>query len=329
MQGDHLLNPFPMVNMAGIGGMLVPWLLTGGKLVMHHPLNLPAFLQQIAVEQVHYTVAPPALLTLLLKNEALLSQADFSSIRTIGSGSAPLSPWMVREWQDRFGITVTNFFGSNEGATFVSGPDAIPDPEQRAAFFPRFGVTGFDWPDRVAQMMESRLVDPATGEVIEAVGVPGEMHIRGAAVFSGYYQDPARTAAAFDQDGFYRTGDLFEIAADDEGPRFYRFVGRAGDVINRGGMKIVAEELELLLAGHPDLAETAVIGYPDEVLSEKVAVVVAPRPEAEPTLKEVRRFLAEQGVATFKLPERILLVPALPRNPVGKVDRKALREQLA
>ena len=97
--GDAVLNPFPLVNMSGIGGMLVPWLLTRGKLVMHHPLDLPVFLAQMGGEAIAYTVAPPVLLNLLLLRPGLLENADLSHARCIGSGSAPLSPWMVTTWQ--------------------------------------------------------------------------------------------------------------------------------------------------------------------------------------------------------------------------------------
>ncbi|HEY2592577.1 MAG TPA: class I adenylate-forming enzyme family protein, partial [Chloroflexota bacterium] len=87
---DVLLNPFPMVNMAGINGMFLPWLRVGGLLVQHHPFDLPTFLRQIGEYRATYTVAPPALLTALLHNDALLAQADISSLRVLGSGSAPL-----------------------------------------------------------------------------------------------------------------------------------------------------------------------------------------------------------------------------------------------
>ncbi|MFI6512598.1 AMP-binding protein [Streptosporangium sp. NPDC050855] len=134
--GDVLLDPFPMVNMAGIGGMFLPWLRTGGLLIQHHPFDLATFLRQIAGERVTYTLAPPALLTLLLHDAELLAAADLSSLRLVGSGSAPLSPAMVRGWQDDHGIGIVNFFGSNEGIALLSAPDDVPDPEQRARLPP-------------------------------------------------------------------------------------------------------------------------------------------------------------------------------------------------
>ncbi len=134
---DVLLNPFPMINMAGINGMLLPWLVMGGAtLVQHHPFDAPTFFRQIAVERVTYTIAPPALMWMLLNNEDLLAKIDLSSLTRIGSGSAPLQPAMVRGWQKRFGLSVINFFGSNEGVSLLSSPEDFPDPDIRAQFFP-------------------------------------------------------------------------------------------------------------------------------------------------------------------------------------------------
>ena len=130
--GDTLLNPFPLINIAAIGGMVMPWLVCQGRLVQHHPFDLAVFLSQMQDEAVAYTVAPPAVLNMLLQNEALLSATDLSSLKCLGSGSAPLAPWMVKGWQDRYGVTVMNVFGSNEGASLFSTGEAIPDPEQRA-----------------------------------------------------------------------------------------------------------------------------------------------------------------------------------------------------
>lgn len=326
--GARMLNPFPLVNMAGIGGMIVPWLILGGVLINHHPLDLPIFLGQIQAEKPIYTVAPPALLSMLLMNEALLSRFDISSLRAIGSGSAPLPPAMVRSWSDR-GIPVTNLFGSNEGVCLVSGIKDFPEPEKRAEFFPRFGAEGFVWKARVAREQWTKLVDLDSGNTIDSPGRPGELRIKGSMVFAGYWNNPEANAQAFDADGYFRTGDLFEIAEDDAGSaRYYRFVGRAKDLIIRGGMNIAPEEIEGLIASHPMVAEIAVIGYPDLVMGEKVRAVVTPRGDSKPTLEDIVSFLDARKVAKFKLPERLDIVAALPRNAVGKVLKYRLREEL-
>jgi acyl-CoA synthetase (AMP-forming)/AMP-acid ligase II len=318
--GDRLLNPFPLVNMAAIGGCLTSWLHAAGTLLLHHPFELPVYLRQIAAERPEYAIAPPAILMLLLQNEALLSGVDLTCLRCIGSGSAPLPPAMIRGYRERYGIEIVNMFGSNEGMSLCSGPAETPDPERRARYFPRFGRREIAWPQRIARLIETRLIDPDTGVEITAEGVPGEMQVRGPTVFDGYFESPDLNAAAFTADGWFRTGDMFEIAEPGD-PRFYRFVGRLKQLIVRGGMKISPDELDAVLAEHPAIAEAAAVGVPDEVLGERVCAVVVLRPGQSLALEELQRHFEARGLARFKWPERLRLVGQLPRNPVGKVIR--------
>lgn len=322
--GDVMLNPFPLVNMAAIGGCFLSWLLARGTLVLHHPLDLAVYLRQIATERPQYAIAPPAVLNMLLKNEPLLASLDLSSLRCIGSGSAPLDPSMIRGYGDRFGIEIVNIFGSNEGMSLFSGAKEAPDPELRARLFPRFGRPELDWPQRSASMIETRIVDPTTGAEIGEPGVPGEMQIRGPTVFDGYFAAPERTREAFTADGWFRTGDLFEIAADERGPRYYRCVGRLKQLIIRGGVKISPEELDEVLSRHPDVLEGAVAPYRDEIMGERIAAVVVPRPGAAPTLDALQQHFEAAGLAVFKRPERLCIAAQLPRNPLGKLLRAEL-----
>lgn len=325
----NLLNPFPMINMSGIGGMLVPWLLTGGKLVMHQPLNLPVFLQQIGQEQINYTVAPPVLMNLLLMKPALLANADLSSIKNIGSGSSPLAPSMVSQWKEKHGIDVLNFFGSNEGTSFVGAPVDIPDPAERARLFPRYGVPGYSWNLRYAAGIFTKLVDPLTKAVITEPGIPGEMAIKSPAVFNGYYDRPDMTAKVFDNEGYFYTGDLFAIDGEGGELNRYRFVGRLKDIIIRAGMKIAPEELENLLAEFPKVAEVAVLGVPDRRIGEEqVFIVAVAKPEENPTLSEIVDFLKTKDIAAYKMPKKLVTVTALPRNPVGKILKRVLKEKI-
>lgn len=328
-QEDILLNTFPMVNMAGIGGMFVPWLLSGSKLIMHHPFDLPTFLKQIAIDQVTYTLAPPALLNMMLNNEAILKQANFSSLRAIGSGSTPLSPMMVKGWKEQHNIDIFNYFGSNEGATFMSGPKDIPNLEQRATFFPRFGVEGYEWSTRIANRFQSRIVNVDTGEVITTSGHPGEMRIKGASVFPGYWKNDDNTNKVFDKDGFFCTGDMFEVAEVNGEPKYYRFVGRSKDIIIRGGINIAPEEIEYLMQSHPKIAEVSVVGYPDKIVGERACACIVLSNSSDPImLEEIILYFKENGYATYKTPEHILILDSLPRNPVGKVMKNNLREQV-
>jgi acyl-CoA synthetase (AMP-forming)/AMP-acid ligase II len=327
--GDVLLNPFPFVNMAAISGFLFVWLFARGSLVLHHPFDLQLMLKQLVDEKVTYTIAPPAVLNMLIGRKELLAAHDLSRLRTICSGSAPLSPWMVKGFKDTLGIDIINTFGSNEGIALVSSAKDVPDAEHRALFFPRFGVAGLRWSNRIAERTETKLVDLATGEVVRETGRPGELCIRGPNVFDGYLNSPEDNAAAFDAEGFFRTGDMLEIVGEGEPARFYRFVGRCKDIINRGGMKISPEELDNLLVSHPKIKEAAVFGEPDRILGERVCIAAASKPGQNLSLADVTELLKEKDVAIFKWPERLVLVDALPRNPLGKVLRGELKRLYA
>ena len=322
----RLLNPFPFVNMAGLSTAFAGWLVLGGTVVQHHPFSLPIFLQQLRDERIDYTVSPPAVLNMLLQNDALLAGIDFKRLSRIGSGAAPLSEWMVRGFAEKHGVQIVNYFGSNEGAA-LSGSDVdILDPALRAQFFPRAGVDGFEWSVSTTRKIRTRLVDADTGDDITVAGQPGELRFSGPTVFSGYFRAPELSQRAFDEQGFYKTGDLFEIAGDRL--QYYRYVGRSKDLVIRGGMNISSEEIEGLLAACPGVREVAVVGVPDPILGEKLCACVAAMEGHQISLETLTEFLRnEQRIAAYKLPEYLLPLAALPRNPVGKILKRSLREQ--
>ena len=321
--GARLLNPFPMVNMAGISTAFVGWLLLGGVLIQHQPFDLPILLKQMREERIDYTVAPPAVLNLLLQNEALLEGIDFKRLKSIGSGSAPLSEWMVRTFHEKHGVQIVNYFGSNEGASFASALKDLPVAAERATLFPRL-AEGFRWNAVLHDRIFTRLVDPDTEQEITEAGKPGELRVKGATIFSGYWRAPEINARAFDADGWFRTGDLFELAGDRL--QYLKFVGRLKDIVIRGGMNISSEEIENHLVAHPSIAEAAVVGAPDRNLGERLAAFVVFRPDQTATMEEINRFLtAERQVAVYKQIERLETLDALPRNPVGKVLKRDLR----
>lgn len=324
----RLLNPFPFVNMAGISTAFATWLVLGATVVQHHPFDLPVFLGQLRDERIDYTVAPPALLNMLLQNDALLEGIDFRRLARIGSGSAPLSEWMVRGFAERHGVQIVNYFGSNEGAALAGNDIDIPDPALRARVFPRADAPGRRWSVSTTRKVRTRLVDLSTGRDIAEAGIPGELRFSGPTIFSGYFNAPEQSRRAFDEQGYYKSGDLFEIVGD--GLEFYRYVGRSKDLVIRGGVNISSEEIENLLLACPGVAEAAVVGVPDETLGERVCACVVAKPGESVSLEAINAYLREQRhIAVFKLPERLLLLEALPRNPVGKLLKRELREQAA
>ena len=322
----RLLNPFPLVNMAGLSTAFASWLVLGGTVVQHQPFSLPVFLQQLRDEKIDYTVAPPAILNMLLQNEALLEGIDFKRLCRIGSGSAPLSDWMVRGFEENHGVQIINYFGSNEGAALSGSHTDIPDPALRAHFFPRAGVMGYDWSISTTRKIKTRLVDVLTGQDITTPDTPGELRFSGPTIFSGYFNAPSLSERAFDAQGFYKTGDLFEIAG--EHLEYDRYVGRSKDLVIRGGVNISSEEIENLLLACPGVREVAVVGVPDEVLGEKVCACIVAVDGQAVSLRSLNAFLTDhKRIARYKLPEYFLALHALPRNPVGKILKRELREQ--
>ena len=323
--GDILLNPFPLVNMASIGGFLFNWLICQGKLVQHHPFDMQIFLDQMSTEKINYTIAAPAIMNMLLNNKELFENLDLSNLRSIGCGGAPLSEWMVETFQNKYNITIQNVFGSNEGMSLLSSRADVEDPKLRAVYFPRFGVKDYDWKNPVAKTIKTKLVNLETNKEIHDSGVPGELLISGATVFDGYWNSPDVNKEVFDQDGYFRTGDMFEISSAETDYKFYKYCGRCKDLIIRGGMNISPEELDYLLISHPSLADVSVTGYDDEILGERVGVVAVLNEGCGVTLEEIIDFLKDLGIAKYKLPENLKIIDELPRNPVGKVLRNELK----
>ena len=325
LPGERLLNPFPLVNMAAVGGFLFAATELGCALVLHHPLEPPLYLKQLQDEQINFTIAPPALLNQLAAKPELWNAFDFSALRAVGSGSAPLSPDMIETVENVYGKPIVNFYGSNEGIALFATPETAPTPELRATHFPRFGVLGMPFDGYAQRAVRSKVIDTDSGDDVELPGHAGELCFAGATVFDGYLGGD--NEEVFTDDGYFRTGDLVEICGDP--PNYYRIVGRCKDIINRGGMKISPSEIDTLLEGHPALAEAAVCAYPDPVLGEKICACVVPtNPDAAPSLADVCQHLLDRGIAKFKLPERLQVFDALPRNPMGKVVRTDLQAAL-
>ena len=321
---DVLLNLFPMVNAGGMAGMFMPWLILGARLVQHHPFDLDVFLRQIESERVTYTCAPPAVLDNLVANSEVMYRHDLTSLRAVGSGSAPMSGWMIEGWERGHGVEVLNLFGSNEGLCLFGDPDTIPDPSDRGRLFPRPGDPSFAWRTRIGRESQSRLVDLGDRQDIDEPNHPGELRVASPAIFAGYW---GGATSPFDEQGFYRTGDIFEVTG--EGNHLLVYVDRAKDLISRGGYKVSAVEIESLLVAHDKVAEVALVGMPDERLGERLcAFVVARDPASPPSLEDLIQLLRDREVAQFKWPERMVLLDALPRNPIGKILKRDLRQRL-
>lgn len=311
-----LLHPLPIMHNAGIAAALQPAHLVGGACVVA-PVGDPGpVLELIAKEQVGVLpVVPPAVAIRVLEHPQA-RHTDLSSLERFVIGGQRPSVDLIERLERELGIRALQMFGMAEGMFLYTPPDA---PEHA-----RLHTVGTP----ISPADEVRVLDVGSEDEVPD-GELGELACRGPYTIPGYFRADAHNAATFTSDGFYRTGDLGtrHVLA---GRAYYAIDGRIKDVINRGAEKIHAEEVEELLVRHPDVRDAALVAMPDPVLGERIcAYLVLADGAAAPTVAATAAFLLEQGLAKFKLPERIEVLPAFPLTNVGKVSKKDLRVDVA
>jgi salicylate---CoA ligase len=281
-------------------------LLAGGRVVLLPSPEPERAFATIAAERVTHTAVVPAVAGRWLEHAA--AHGAPSPLRVLQVGGARLADELARRVRPVLGAQLQQVFGMAEGLlnyTRLDDPDDVVCTTQGRPLSPDDEV---------------RLVDEADVDVPD--GEPGSLLTRGPYTPRGYYRAPEQNARAFTPEGWYRSGDICRRT-----PGGYLVVeGRDKDMINRGGEKISAEEVENLVYRLPAVSQVAAVAMPDPELGERVCVFVVPRTGESVTLDEVRD--AMQGVARFKLPERLELVGELPVTKVGKIDKKALRGRL-
>jgi 2,3-dihydroxybenzoate-AMP ligase len=310
--GDVLLDVLPIEHNLPLGCPgLQGFLLSGGTVVLGtstRPRDVFELIQRHRVSHVHLV---PALLIRWIDDPSI-TEYDLSSLRVLQSGGQRLQP-EVRARAERAlpGCFIQENFGMAEGLImFVQSSDP-PGVRRETCGRPAS-------PDD-----EVFLVDPE-GHVVPD-GEPGELIVRGPYTLRGYFRSPEHNARAFTPDGFYRSGDLLRKMPSGN----YVVEGRVKDLINRGGEKISAEEIENLILAHPAVLNVACVPYPDPVLGERMCACVVLRPGHALTLEDLVRFLRDFEIATFKLPERLEFFDTLPLSGFGKVSKKDLAAHLA
>ena len=224
------------------------------------------------------------------------------------SGSDRLPDDLFSGYQQTFNVTLLERYGMTETGMNLSNP---LHGERRV------GAVGLPLPGVTA-----RIADPATDAPLPD-GAVGEVQIKGAHVFKGYWRQPDKTAEAFTPDGWLRTGDMGARAPDG----YYTLKGRAKDLIITGGLNVYPPEVELALMEHPAVAACAVIGCPDADWGEQVVAAVIPAAGADADADAICAFCRER-LAAYKVPRRIVFVDAFPANALGKVQKAKLRESL-
>ena len=286
------------------------YFLHGGTMVLSTSTRSEDVFALIAGHRVTHIAVVPALLIRLI-NDPMVAKFDLSSLRVIQSGGQRLQPEVRRRTKELIpSVTVQENFGMAEGMLMFVRFD---DPEQV-----RMETVGRPLsPDD-----EVRLVDEDDNEV--AAGEVGELLARGPYTLRGYFGVPEYNARAFTSDGFYRSGDLMRRHPSGN----YMVEGRKKDLINRGGEKISAEEIENLILTHPAVQNVACVPMPDPVLGERMCAYVILRRGYSLGLPELVLFLMRQEIAKHKLPERLEIVEEFPLSPFGKVSKKDLTERI-
>ncbi|GAA2597751.1 (2,3-dihydroxybenzoyl)adenylate synthase [Dactylosporangium fulvum] len=282
----------------------------GGRVVLAAPDDARRTLSLIERERVtHCALTPAVLLQWLAAIEP--GRHNLTSLEVLQVGGARLDTTTARKAREQLRCQIQQVYGMSEGLlnfTRLDDPDVVVDETQ----------------GRPAAAGDEFLVVDEAGREVSA-GEIGELLTRGPSVLAGYYRDDEGNARSFTEDGYYRTGDLVRVHPSGN----LVVAGRLKDVINRGGEKIPADELEGVVLTHPGIGAAAAVAMPHPVYGEAVCLVVVNAREPAPTLLELRRFLEDSGLARYKLPERLILAEALPLVGVGKVNKVALRTEVA
>jgi len=283
----------------------------GGTVVLSPTTRPENVFPLIAEHRVTHIKVVPALLIRLI-NSPEVTRHDTSSLRYIQSGGQRLQPEVRLRTRELIPtVFVQENFGMSEGMLFFVRRG---DPEDV-----RLETVG----QPISPDDEVRLLDNDDNEV--AFGEVGELCARGPYTLRGYYGAAEHNKKAFTSDGFYRSGDLMRQHPSGS----YMVEGRKKDLINRGGEKISAEEIENLILQHPAVQNVACVAVPDPDLGERLCACVVPRKGARLTLPEIVAFLATREIAKFKLPERLEIMSEFPLSTFGKVSKKALVEAVA
>ncbi len=311
----------PLYHVAGIQAMMAA--IYGGRtLVMERQFEAKEWMELVEKEKVNRAMMVPTMLKQLMDHPEF-SKHDLSSLRVITYGAAPMPLEVIKRAVELFsGVSFINAFGQTETAstiTMLSPEDhnITGTEEEKVKKLKRLSSIGKPMSD-----VEMKIVDEA-GKTLPP-GEVGEIVARGPRVMSGYWKDKEKTDKTIDKDGWVHTGDMGYT--DEDG--YFFLAGRATDIIIRAGENISPEEIEAVLHSHPKVDEAAVIGVVDEEWGEVPMAVIVIKKGEKATPEELMEY-CRANLASFKRPRSVVFVNELPRNPMGKVLKRVLREQYA
>lgn len=297
----------------GATGYMFPVLapLCGGAAsVLLEEWSPAAAVELLETERATHCAAIPTQLVKMLQDPTI-GKRDFSAVKVVTSAGAPLTPDTAELTEAAFGAAVTTIYGSTDGGVITL--TRISDPLDK-----RRTTVG-----RPVPGAELTLRDPGGAAV--PLRTTGEVVWRTPTKSCGYLNDPERTDAMFEGDGWFLSGDLG--ALDEQG--YLSIVGRSKDLIIRGGQNISPLEVEQIIARHEAVSEVAVVGIPDPVFGERTCACVVLRPGARLVLEDIIEFMRAQEIAPFKIPEVIELFDELPRTGADKLSKVAMKSAIA
>ena len=309
----------PLYHVAGIQAMMAA--IYGGRtLVMERQFEAKEWMELVTKEKANRAMMVPTMLKQLMDNPDF-GKYDLSSLKVITYGAAPMPLEVIKKALDVFpGVSFINAFGQTESAstiTMLSPEDHIIEgtEEERERKLKRLSSIGKPMSD-----IEMKVVDEEGRELPQ--GEVGEIVARGPRVMTGYWRDEEKTKKAIDKDGWLHTSDMGYV--DEDG--YFYLAGRTTDMIKRGGEFISPEEVEAVLHSHPKIEDVAIIGVPDVEWGEQPRAIIVLKQGETATTEEIMEYCREK-IASFKRPRSVVFVDELPRNPMGKVLKRLLREK--
>lgn len=301
----RFLISVPLFHAGGLNGGAIPTLYAGGTLVLEPFFNPETTLDQVQKEKITFLGGVPLMFQMMLDLPAF-DRVDMSSVKTVMAGAMPVPVPLIKAFQEK-GLSFQQSYGLTEATSsvcYLRHEDALRKTGSAGKPFLHVDV---------------RIVKEDGGEI--EPGQTGEILVQGGNVMKGYWNRPEETSASL-LEGWLHTGDMATV--DEEGFIFIR--DRKKDLIISGGENIYPAEVEAALLEHPLVAEAGVIGVPDSKWGETVRAVIVPKEGKEPTLEDITGF-CDTRLAKYKHPKSVVLAGELPKNVLGKILYKVLRDQ--
>lgn len=311
-EADRIFACSPIGHAVGFTHTLRMAVTIGGSIVMFDKWDPARALEVIRAERCTFMACATPFLSDIVYHPSLRDTGSLSSVRLFLCGGATIPRRLMEDARKALPHTFTSPLW---GMTECGGVTTCPFDAPEEKLFMTDGLP--------CSSMELKVVDP-DGRALPP-GVEGELMVRGPMLTLGYFGQPDLTRAHFLADGFFRTGDQARL--DEDG--YVKITGRIKDLIIRGGVNIAPAEIEDVLFAHPKVARTAVVGFPDERLGERICAFVVPVPGETIELADVQQWMSLAGVSKQKWPERIELVAELPMTTSGKIQKFILRQKIA